>query len=565
MSRLEPLGAITEARLGIDSRGGAAFTTALARCGAERVAQRLWDGDHTLWKPEPTEIVNRLGWLRSPAAMRAALGHIDAFVQGVRRDGIADVLLLGMGGSSLAPELFSTTFGTAPGHPRVSVLDCTDPGAILAAERRSDPRTTLYLVSTKSGGTVETLSFFKYFHGLAVERLGAERAGRQFAAVTDPGSSLEATARRLKVREVFLNDPDIGGRFSALTFFGLVPAALCGVDLGLLLDRAETMAARCAAGIPDAANPGLSLGSLTAALALAGRDKLTIVCSSRIAGFGAWAEQLIAESTGKEGKGILPVDGARFGRGQRFGGDRVFVFLSLAEDAALDGPAGDLVAAGHPVLDLRIGDPYDLGGEFFRWEFATAVMGHLLSVNPFDQPDVESAKIRANQALAAYREHGALPAAARQVPAAAAAEEIARLLDAARPGDYVAVQAFVDPSGFEKPLREFGEALGARSGLAVTTGFGPRFLHSTGQLHKGGPPGGIFVQLVTANPVDVKIPDEFGGSAGSVGFGVLKAAQSLGDLRALEAARRRVLRVHLGDAGPAAGDLLDGITRALRT
>jgi glucose-6-phosphate isomerase len=564
MSGLQPFGSIPEGRIGIDGAGSGALARALERCAAARAAQRIWSGDHELWKPEPAEIVNRLGWLRSPAAMRAASGRIGAFVEGVIRDGIADVLLLGMGGSSLAPEMFSTTFGTAPGHPRVSVLDSTDPDAVLAAERRSDPSSTLYLVSTKSGGTVETLSFFKYFHGLAVERLGAERAGRHFAAVTDPGSTLESAARGLGVREVFLNDPDIGGRFSALTFFGLVPAALCGVDTGRLLGRAEAMAARCAAGVPDSANPGVTLGSFAAGLALAGRDKLTLLCSSRIAGFGAWAEQLVAESTGKEGRGILPVAADPRGPGRLGGGDRAFVVLRLAGDAALDGLPEELAAAGHPVLEYRLGDPYDLGGELFRWEFATAVMGSLLSVNPFDQPDVESAKVQANRALAAFRERGTLPAPALEVPAADAAVEIAGLLDSGRPGDYVAVQAFVDPDGFEAPLREFGEALGTRSGFAVTTGFGPRFLHSTGQLHKGGPPSGIFVQLVTANPVDVAIPDDFGARGGSVGFGVLKSAQALGDLRALAAARRRVLRVNLGPAGPGAGELLRGITRALR-
>jgi glucose-6-phosphate isomerase len=564
MSGLQPFGAIPEGRIGIDGAGGRALARALERCGAARAAQRIWSGDHTLWKPEPAEIVNRLGWLRSPAAMRAASGHIGAFVEGVIRDGIADVLLLGMGGSSLAPEMFSTTFGAAPGHPRVSVLDSTDPDAVRAAESRCDPAATLYLVSTKSGGTVETLSFFKYFHGLAAERLGAERAGRHFAAVTDPGSTLEITARGLGIRKVFLNDPDIGGRFSALTFFGLVPAALCGVDLGRLLDRAEAMAARCAAGVPDAANPGVTLGSFAAGLALAGRDKLTLLCSSRISGFGAWAEQLVAESTGKEGRGIIPVAGAPRGLGRRLGGDRAFVILRLAGDTAFDGMPEELAAAGHPVLEYRIGDPYDLGGELFRWEFATAVMGSLLSVNPFDQPDVEAAKLQANQALAAFRERGSLPDPALEVPATEAAGEIARLLDAGRPGDYVAIQAFGDPDGLEAPLLEFGEALVARSGLAVTTGFGPRFLHSTGQLHKGGPLSGIFVQMVTANPVDVAIPDSFGARGGSVGFGVLKAAQALGDLRALAAARRRVLRVNLGAAGPAAEKLLGGITRALR-
>ena len=564
MNGLQPFGAIPEGKIRIAATGRAVFQRSLSRCVTERVARRIWDGDHTLWKPEPAGIANRLGWLRSPVAMRAELGRIGEFVESVRRDGIADVLLLGMGGSSLAPELFSTTFGTTPGHPRVTVLDCTDPGAVQAAARRFAPRTTLYLVSTKSGGTVETLAFFKFFYGLALEHLGHDGAGAHFAAVTDPGSSLEATARNLGVREVFLNDPDIGGRFSALTFFGLLPAALAGVDLVRLLDRADAMVARCAAGAPADANPGLTLGALVAGLALDGRDTLTLVCSNRIRGFGAWAEQLIAESTGKEGKGILPVDGESFAADRHFGADRLFVFLLLEGDRTYDERLAGVGGAGHPVLELRIADPYDLGGELFRWEFATAVMGSLLAVNPFDQPDVESAKIEANRALAVYREQGALPATTEAIPAATAAAAIARLLEAGRPGDYVAVQAFVDPAGFAVAVREFGEVLGARSGCAVTIGYGPRFLHSTGQLHKGGPPRGMFIQLVTENPVDVAIPDDFGTRSGSVGFGVLKTAQSLGDLRALEAVRRRVLRVNLGEAGAAAAARLGEITRALR-
>jgi glucose-6-phosphate isomerase len=373
--------------------------------------------------------------------------------------------------------------------------------------RSADARTTLYLVSTKSGGTVETISFFKYFFGLAAARLGAANAGSHFAVVTDPGSSLEGAARQLGARRVFLNDPDVGGRFSALTFFGLVPAALSGVDVARLLDRAEAMAARCGPGAAGEANPGLVLAALAASQAQQGRNKLTLACSDGIGGFGAWAEQLIAESTGKQGRGIVPVDGARIGAGQSFGADRLFVFLALAGDAALEKEAARVAAAGHPTLLLGLADPYDLGGEFFRWEFATAVAGALLGVNPFDQPDVEAAKVRARQALAAYREHGALPQAPEEVAAEGAVAAIDRLLGESRPGDYVAVQAFVDPAGFVPALRRFAAVLEGRSGLAVTTGFGPRFLHSTGQLHKGGPPGARCIQLVTMNPRDVTIPD----------------------------------------------------------
>jgi glucose-6-phosphate isomerase len=555
------LGADAGTRLALSPAHRALFEHALARCAAERVAARVWEGDHTLWKPGPAEIANRLGWLRSCAAMRRELARIETFVAGVRADGVADVLLLGMGGSSLAPEVFTKTFGAAAGHPRVSVLDSTDPGAVLAAAARFPPDRTLYLVSTKSGGTVETLSFFKYFYALAVERLGREAAGRRFAAITDPGSSLAARAREIGAREIFLNDPDVGGRFSALTFFGLVPAALDGVDLGALLDRAEAMAARCGEAEP-AANPGVALGALVGALAVACCDKLTLVCSPALAGFGAWVEQLVAESTGKEGRGILPVDGARLDGTRRFGGDRLFVFLLLAADRGRDAAMDVLAAAGHAVVELRLADALDLGGEFFRWEFATAVAGWLLGVNPFDQPDVESAKVRANRALAAYREHGSLPAPSLELAAPAAAAELAALLGASREGDYVAVQAFVDPAALDVPVRALADAIEERSGRAVTVGYGPRFLHSTGQLHKGGPAGAICLQLVTADAADVPIPDDFGARAGSVGFGVLKAAQSLGDLAALEAAGRRVLRVALG-GGAAAPAQLEALAAAL--
>jgi glucose-6-phosphate isomerase len=559
-----PAGADPRARLRLDGASASAFAAALARCEAAKAAGRIWGGDHTLWKPAPGEISNRLGWLHSPAAMRREVPRIRDFVDDVRRDGFRQVLLLGMGGSSLAPELFTATFGAAGGYPRVDVLDSTDPAAVRAAAARCQPESTLYVVSTKSGGTVETLSFFKYFHARAAGCLGAARAGRHFAVVTDPSSSLEEMARHIGARTVFLNDPNVGGRFSALTFFGLVPAALDGIDLGRLLGSAEAMAARCGAGTATAGNPGVELGVFLGALAHTGRDKLTIVCSERLAAFGAWAEQLVAESTGKEGRGVLPVVGETVTATRTYGADRLFVYLLFDGDSSHDETLGALAAAGHPVLELRLTDPFELGGEFFRWEFATAVAGHLLGVNPFDHPEVESAKKEARAALAAYRERGALPASGREVAVGAAAPEIAHLLAAGGRGGYIALQAFVEPAGAEASLRELAEALRVRSGLAVTVGFGPRFLHSTGQLHKGGQPGGIFVQLVSANPDDLPIPDDFGAAAGAVGFGILKTAQSIGDLRALEAARRPVLRVLLGDEGPGVAAALRALARAVQ-
>jgi glucose-6-phosphate isomerase len=535
----------------------AAFRAALARCEEARAAERIGRGDHTLWKDDPTEIVNRLGWLRSPESMRGELARIATFVEEVRAEGVTDVLLLGMGGSSLAPELFATTFAPPPGSPRVRILDSTDPAAVLDAERGIDPGRTLCLVSTKSGGTVETLSFFKYFYGLLCARLGPAGAGRRFAVITDPGSSLERSARAIGARAIFLNDPEIGGRFSALSSFGLVPAALGGVDTAQILERAGAMAQRCRRGAA-AANPGVALGAALGGLALTGRDKATLVLGPEIRAFGPWIEQLVAESTGKEGRGILPVEGEPLGASAVYGDDRLFVFILLEGDTEHEPDIARLAGDGHPVLRFVLRDARDLGGEFFRWELATAVAGFLLGVNPFDQPDVESAKVQANRALAAYREQGSLPQEtltgidaglgfSGDVRGADAAAVLEGFLDRGRPGDYVAVQAYLPPDA------AVAEALGAirlavrdRWGHAVTAAFGPRFLHSTGQLHKGGANTGLFLQL-TADPAeDVAIPDRLGEREGSVTFGVLEAAQSLGDRTALAAAGRRVLRVHLG-------------------
>jgi len=560
--RLEPFGSIPEAGAALDAATRSGFEAALARCDEAHAVERLWSGDFTLWRPDPAEIANRLGWLRAPVQVRPGIGRIERFVAAVREEGVTDVLVLGMGGSSLAPDLFGRTFPT-PGFPRVAVLDSTDPAAVRDAERSVDPARTLFVVSTKSGGTVETLSFFKYFHGLVAERLGAEAAGRRFVAITDPGSSLERTARAIGAREVFLADPEVGGRFSALTLFGLVPAALAGVSLPRLLDRAEAMAARC--GLYHAfANPGASLGALVAAAALAGRDKLTIVASDPVRSFGAWAEQLLAESTGKDRRGIVPVDNEPVGPAGCYGDDRLFVFLTLAGEQAHEGEIENLAAAGHPVLRIELADPYDLGGEFFRWETATAVAGFLLGVHPFDQPDVEAAKVRAREALAAYLERGSLPAEAPVLAERgitlfgdAAGPDLAAALRAfarqAGPGHYLGLQAYLPPRpGIAQALDALQCVFRVDGHHAVTIGFGPRFLHSTGQLHKGGPPTGHFIQL-TADPAEeVTIPDDFGGRAGRVGFGVLERAQALGDAAALRAAGRPVARLHLG-ADPAAG------------
>lgn len=519
-----------------------AIDAALAKMARERIVERIWAHDHTLWKPQPAEITNRLGWLHLPESMPAEIARLESFAREIRAAGYTQVLLLGMGGSSLAPELFGKTFGGRMGDPlHLAVLDSTDPGAVLAHAARLDPLRTLFIVSTKSGGTVETFSFFKFFYNWAVGTLGAERVGEHFVAITDPGSGLARTAEHYRFRATFLNDPNIGGRFSALSHFGLVPAALVGVDLRLLLEHAGEMAAECRKGD---GNPGLILGAILGTLAQNGRDKVTFAISPAIAGFGDWVEQLIAESTGKEGKGILPVVGEPLGGPEVYGDDRLFVHLKLADDATHDAALQALAAAGHPVVRLALRDLYDLGGQFFLWEFATAVVGHLLGINPFDQPNVEAAKALARQMVADYKETGALPAV-ESAPLAAAVLD--GFLAQGRPGDYIALQAYLQPTPeTDVALAMLRLRLRARYRLATTVGYGPRFLHSTGQLHKGDAGNGLFVQFTADDAQDVPIPDEAAVTQSSITFGVLKAAQALGDRQALLDAGRRVIRFHLG-------------------
>ncbi len=384
---------------------------ALADLEKERVVKRIWEHDHTVWKPEPTEITNRLGWLESPEVMKPNLAEIHDLVEALRREGFTQALLLGMGGSSLAPEVFRKTFGVRLGYLDLAVLDSTDPAMVLRYARQFDPAHTVYIVSTKSGSTVETLSFMKYFYRQAVETLGEEAAGRHFVAITDPGSALETLAERLGFRKIFRNDPNIGGRYSALSYFGLVPAALVGVDLATLLERADEMRCWCG-GCEEKVgqeNPAALLGTILGELAVHGRDKLTLVLPPSVAPFAAWVEQLVAESTGKEGKGILPVVGEELLDATTYRDDRLFVYLRIRASAEVERKLEPLRQAGHPVLVLGMRDLYDLGAQYFLWEMATAIASWRLKINPFDQPNVESAKKLAREMVAAYQKEGRLP------------------------------------------------------------------------------------------------------------------------------------------------------------
>jgi transaldolase/glucose-6-phosphate isomerase len=521
----------------------------------QQIVGRIWRHDHNVWKDEPDEIADRLGWLHIADAMQENVGRLEALAHDVRAEGITHVLLLGMGGSSLAPEVFARTF---PGSLQLAVLDSTDPAAVLAHAERLDPARTLFIVATKSGTTAETLSFFKFFYNRAEEALGADRVGDHFVAITDPGSRLAGLAADYGFRATFLNDPNIGGRYSALSYFGLVPAALIGVNVRLLLDRALNVACGSESCVAAEHNPGLWLGAILGELAGAGRDKLTLVLSPPLAGFGDWVEQLIAESTGKEGTGILPVVGEPLGPPAVYGDDRLFVYLRLEDDPTHDEVVQALAGAGQPVVYLRLRDLYDLGAQFFLWEMATAVAGHRLGIHPFNQPNVEAAKVLARDMIAEYRERGVLPTV---TPAPLTAEALNEFLTQARAGDYVTIQAYVPPAPeTSAALQSLRTRLRERLRLATTVGYGPRFLHSTGQLHKGDGGNGLFIQFTADDPRDAPIPDEAGSPASSITFGVLEAAQALGDRQALLDAGRRVIRFHLG-ADVAAG--LESLARGL--
>lgn len=522
----------------------AIFEATLKAADGANLETRLWEHDHTLWDDSPEEISNRLGWLDIAERMSSEIANLQNFAEEIKASGITQVLLQGMGGSSLAPEVFSKVFGAADGFLTLDVLDSTDPEAVKASQDAHKPAGTLYIVSTKSGGTVETLSFFKTFFNQAVKELGENEAGKHFVAITDPGSKLVTLAEKHNFRRTFLSDPNIGGRYSALSYFGLVPAALLGADLRQVIERAMQMAEACSAEVPASENPGAQLGLALSSLAMLGRDKVTFIVPREIASFGDWVEQLIAESTGKSGKGILPVVGETLGETSVYGEDRVFVNLTLPGKQS--NPAIEkLKAAGHPFVQIQWQDKADLGGQFFLWEFATAVASYGIGVHPFNQPDVEAAKVQSRHFVEAYTESGKLPASESETLSSRALNSF---LESSNPGDYVALQAYVQPSDESSMmLQKLRQRIREKYHLASTMGYGPRFLHSTGQMHKGDGGNGLFVQFISANKDDLAIPSEAGSTDSEISYGILKQAQALGDAQALRDAGGRLLTFQLDE------------------
>ena len=517
---------------------------AAAELRRREVVCRIWRKDHTLWKREPDEIADRLGWLHVSEAMREKAAELRGFADEVRAAGYRQVVLLGMGGSSLGPVVLSQAFGRGEGYPEFVVLDSTLPTAVRAVRDTIDPASTLFLVSSKSGTTVEPNALYRFFRGMVEEAVGEEWAGESFAAITDPGTPLEALARNQKFRRAFLNPPDIGGRYSVQSYFGLVPAALMGLDVTAALNRVDVMRRSCTASDGAHDNPGAQLGAVLADLARSGKDKLTLVTSPAISGFGLWVEQLVAESTGKEARGIVPIAGEPLQPAESFGDDRLFVYVRLEGDdnSETDAASERLLSAGQPLLRIDLNDIYDLWGEFFRWEFATAVAASLQGVNPFDQPDVQQSKDLTTQVL---RNPGSAPMATETT-------SVRELLSDAKGGDYLAIMAFLRQTPeLEAAFSELRRSVMDRHSIATTLGYGPRFLHSTGQLHKGGPDSGLFLQITATNRDDLPVPNA------PYTFGALARAQAEGDLRALQAVGRRVARVNLESDEP------DGIRKLL--
>jgi len=532
----------------------------------EGKVRRLWAGDASLWTE--TDEAKWTGWLTIVDQQLSAIAELQDFAADVRRGNFRDVLLLGMGGSSLGPEVFGVTFGSKPGFPALHVLDSTDPAQICHFESLIDPAHTLFMVSSKSGSTLEPNIFKQYFFERAKAAVGGTEAPKRFVAITDPGSSLEKTARTEGFRHIFHGLASIGGRYSVLSNFGMVPAAAIGVDPRSFLESAAEMARSCAPSAPPVENPGVILGAVLGVCQRHGRDKATIIASRSIADFGAWLEQLLAESTGKLGKGIVPVDAEPLGAPAVYGADRVFAYLRLAADADAEQEraVAALEAAGHPVVRIVVSDPMQLGQEFFRWEMATAVAGSIIGINPFDQPDVEASKVKTRDLTSAYEKTGSLPAekpfyaaagfslyadTKNEAALAPAATSLTAALKAhfARigPGDYAALLAYIErnPAHIET-LQRWRRMIRDRTKAATCLGFGPRFLHSTGQAYKGGPNSGVVLQITCDDPADLAVPGQ------KYTFGVVKAAQARGDFEVLAERGRRALRVHISgglDAG----------------
>jgi glucose-6-phosphate isomerase len=513
-----------------------ALTRVLAQLDSDRIVQRIWEADHTVWNPDPTEISDRLGWLTLLDTMRPQLRDIQRFATEVG-EGIRHVVLLGTGGSSLGPETLKRCFGAVDGAPELLVLDSTVPSAVQTVTDAIDVSETLFVVSSKSGSTIEPNFLYRYFRGLMDEVVGTEDAGRHFVAITDAGSSLDELATDQGFRRVFQNPEDLGGRYSVLSYFGLVPVAMSGIDISVLSASARSMEESCEPHIASVDNPGLWLGAVMASLAQSGRDKLTLVTSKSLSGFGLWVEQLIAESLGKDSKGIVPVTGEPLVDTSHYGDDRAFVFLKLADEESpeLDEAQSRLESAGHPMVIYTLGDLHDLGGEFYRWEFATAVAGHILSVHPFNQPNVQQAKDLTETELLTFQETGTAP---DNVPVGS----LQALLESSKSGDYLAILAYIEETDDSNRLfAQLRRRITGRTGIATTLGYGPRYLHSTGQLHKAGPNSGLFLQVTSAETLDIEVPGE------PHSLKILVDAQSAGDGGALSSGNPRFARVVLSN------------------
>ena len=547
-----------------------AVADAVAQAGQHNVVQRIWNKDPSLWKSDEAHqkiIRNSLGWLNVASEIRVVSDELIAFADQIRGPaGFKHVMLCGMGGSSLCPEVIRQTFGQQPGYPNLLVLDSTDPDVMASFAKQIDIDHCLFVIASKSGTTTEPLMFYKYWYDQVAQR--KPNPGESFVAITDPGTRMVEMATADKFRRIFLNRSDIGGRYSALSYFGMVPAALMGVDIEKLLSRAEEMMRSCSPESSSENNPGALLGAIVGECANSGRDKLTIVSDQHIAALGLWIEQLVAESTGKEGKGILPVNGETLGPPSVYTDDRVFVSVAVGKlDGETDRALKALAAAGHPVVYLTLKDSYDLGREFFLWEFATAFAGWRLSINPFDQPNVQESKDATRELLEYFTREGKLEEqnfivgdgvlaifaddqTRAMLPSTSVLEVLRGHLARGKTHDYIALLDYIEETPeIEAVIQTIRTHLRDVTGCATTTGYGPRFLHSTGQLHKGGPDTGMFIQLTAPDEVDLPIPEA------SYTFSILKQAQALGDFRALASRGRRAIRVDLGE------DVLVGLNR----
>lgn len=536
----------------------------LAALNSRQFGRRVSWLDPFLWtsRPETAEIIrNRLGWLRSIEVFSGKVNEIIQFASRIKGAGFRHVVLLGMGGSSLCPEVCAHVYRSAQGWPSLLVLDNTDPAAVQWVESQIDLARALFIVSSKSGTTTETHCFYKYFYGLVSNRVG-QRAGDHFVAITDPNTPLAHEARVRGFRHCFENPEDIGGRYSALSYFGLVPMALLGIDISLLMDRARQMQFSCGPYVPAPANPAVHLGTALGLLHQLKRDKVTFVLSRSVDAFGSWVEQLLAESTGKEGLGLIPVDGEPLGSPEVYSHDRVFIHMRLADEdeGETEQKLAALEKAGHPVMRIELGDIMNLGAEFFRWELATATAGAIMGINPFDEPNVAESKKNTADLLSEWKENGKFPEASpvvegngiaiycdpeqkwfQKIRLNSQADFLASYLEMAHPPDYIAlVPYFLRTSQRHEALQAIRVRLRDRFKVATTSGYGPRYLHSTGQLHKGGPNTGLFLMFTADGAQDIAIPDEH------YGFATLQRAQALGDFRSLTHKERRVIRIHMG-------------------